>query len=239
MNDCLPQRGEGRQRPARRPVDAFDDHVQTFARAFDGDPDLAHLSSAARRILAVSAALFQERGAAATSVRDITRACGLTPGALYNHFASRDDVLYELVRHGHARLERRVQRALAEVGSTDPVERFAAFVGAYVTGHLVQPDLAQVVRREYLHLSPPRRAEIVQRRRAMRARLARLLREGCVAGRFELIGGAQEATAAATMVLDMCSRTSEWYDPRRSDRRERLVARYVAGALRMVGAAGR
>lgn len=238
MNECLPQ-PEVSQRPTslREPA-TFAEEVEGFSRAFVDDPDLAQLSPAARRILAVSAALFRDRGAAATSVRDITRACGLTPGALYNHFASRDDVLYELVRHGHARLERRIDAALAEARVADPRERFTSFVAAYVTGHLVQPELAQVVRREYLHLSPQRRAEIVRRRRALRGRLARLLGEGCVAGQFELIGGPAQNTAAAVMILDMCSRTSEWYDPGRDDRIDQLTARYVTGALRLAGAAG-
>lgn len=238
MNECLPQSGASQRSTPLQERAAFAEHVDAFAQAFVDDPDLAHLSPAARRILAVSAALFLEHGAAATSVRDITRACGLTPGALYNHFASRDDVLYELVRHGHARLERRIDAALAKGRSADPRERFTAFVAAYVTGHLIRPELAQVVRREYLHLSQSHRAEIVQRRRAMRGRLARLLREGCVAGQFELIGGPQEATAAAVMILDMCSRTSDWYDPARKSRIDRLIARYVAGALRLAGAVG-
>lgn len=210
--------------------------VETFTRAFDGDADLAHLSAAARRILAVSAALFSERGAAGTSVRDITTACGVSPGALYNHFAARDDVLYELVRHGHARLERRVDNALAGVDPADHVARFTAFVGAYVEGHLAQPELAQVVRREYLHLTAARHDEIVGRRRAMRSRLARLLRDGCVAGRFDLLDGPRGATGVAVMVLDMCSRTAEWYDPARTDRPERLVQRYRSAALRIAGA---
>ena len=148
-----------------------------FERAFAGAPDLAHLSPAARRVLAMSAALFHQRGAAATSVRDITSACGLSPGALYKHFASKDDVLYELVRHGHERLERRIDAALAGAPD-DAVRRTTAFVHAYVAGHLAQPELAQVVRREYLHLSAARHREIVRRRRALRGRLAALLRAG-------------------------------------------------------------
>lgn len=237
MNDCLPQDDSGSQRDgiARR-AGSTAELIETFTVAFEADPDLAHLTPSARRVLAVSAALFFERGAAATSVRDITRACGLSPGALYNHFASRDDVLHELVRHGHARLERRVDAALAAADPTDPVARLTAFVAAYVVGHLVQPELAQVVRREYLHLDAARRAPIVQRRRAMRTRLARLLRDGAVAGRFDLLDGPRSATGVAVMVLDMCSRTSEWYDPARSARPERLVERYVAGALRLAGA---
>jgi AcrR family transcriptional regulator len=234
VNDCLPRGSAGRQHAP--PGEGVAGLADTFERAFDGDPDLAHLSPAARRILAVSASLFAESGAAATSVRDITRACGLSPGALYNHFAARDDVLYELVRHGHARLERRIDRALAAADPADPVSRYVAFVNAYMQGHLAQPQLAQVVRREYMHLSPKRRDQIVHRRRALRAELARLLRDGCVAGYFDLIDGPRGAVNAAVMVLDMCSRTAEWYDPNRGDRAEPLIKRYVQAALRLAGA---
>ena len=128
-------------------------HAEVFLDAFRGEPDLADLNPTALRVLATAAALFHARGAAGTSVRDITRACDLSPGALYNHFPSRNDLLFTLVAHGHARLRRRVEAALAEAPSA-PVDRFAAFVRAYVAGHLAHPTLAQVVRREYLHLRP-------------------------------------------------------------------------------------
>jgi AcrR family transcriptional regulator len=205
-----------------------------FAQAFAGEPDLAHLTVAARRVLAMSAALFYRQGAAATSIRDITRACGLTPGALYSHFASKDDVLYLLVRHGHERLERRIAAAL-EASSDEPVERTSAFVRAYVMGHLVQPELAQVVRREYLHLSQPRRHEIVRRRRELRDQLTDLLRDGELAGVFDLIGDDDGPTRVGVMVLDMCSRTSEWYDPTRSDATDDIADRYTTAALRLAG----
>lgn len=214
-------------------IDATD--VEVFAQALADEPDLRQRSFAARRILATAAALFYERGAAATSVRDITRACGLSPGALYNHFASKDDVLYELVRHGHARLERRIAAALA-AAAPEPAGQFGAFVGAYLVGHLAHPELAQMVRREYLHLAEPRRSGIVARRRGLRTQLADLLRAGQRTGDFDLIDGEPGATGVAVMVLDMCSRTSEWYDPSRSDARDALAHRYVLAALRLAGA---
>jgi TetR/AcrR family transcriptional regulator, cholesterol catabolism regulator len=208
---------------------------RVLEQAFADAPDLAGLSAPARRVLAMSAALFYRQGAAGTSIRDITRACGLSPGALYNHFASKDDVLYAVVQHGHQALERRIAAALTE-SADDPVARTSAFVRAYVMGHLVHPELAQVVRREYLHLSPERYDKIVRRRRRLRQRLRGLLADGAAAGRFDLIGGPDSATRVAVMVLDMCSRTSEWYDPKRAEPPERLAGRYVAGALRLAGA---
>lgn len=208
--------------------------VEIFARVFADEADLAHLTPAARRVLAMSAALFYQRGAVATSVRDITRACGLSPGALYNHFASKDEVLYVLVKHGHDRLDRRMAAGLADVPD-EPRARLAAFVHAYVMGHLAHPELAQVVRREYLHLSAPRYAEIVRRRRELRRDLADLLGKGAAGGHFELIEGPDAPTRVAVMVLDLCSRTSEWYDPSKAEPPEELADRYVAAAMRLAG----
>jgi AcrR family transcriptional regulator len=206
-------------------------------RALADTTDLAGFTYAARRVLVGAAALFHERGAPATSVRDIARACDLSPGALYKHFDSKDDVLFVLVQHGHDSLERRVTAAL-QGAAPDPMSRISAFVHAYVMGHLVHPELAQVVRREYVHLSPDRVEVVVRRRRAMRAQLTSLLRAGAKDGEFELIGGRNGPTRTAVMVLDMCSRTSDWYDPTRAraERPETLAERYVLGALRLVGA---
>jgi AcrR family transcriptional regulator len=206
-----------------------------FEEVFANAPDLAHLTYAARRVLAMSAALFYRHGAAGTSIRDITRACGVSPGALYNHFASKDDVLYELVSHGHLSLERRIESALQDVPD-EPAARTAAFVRGYVLGHLVHPELAQVVRREYLHLSADRYQAIVRRRRSLRQQLSGLLRRGADVGVFDLIDGPDGDIRGAVMVLDMCSRTSDWYDPRRAEPPERLADRYVTAALRLAGA---
>jgi AcrR family transcriptional regulator len=211
--------------------------TDAFLAGFAGQPDLAHLGEAARRVLATAAALFFERGAAGTSVRDVTNACGLTPGALYNHFASKDDLLYAIVQHGIARMRSRLDAAQSDCGDT-AAERFAAFVRAYVLGHLVGPKLAQVTRREYLHLSPGRRAEVIVERREIRAQLAEILLAGGREGSFGLIGDGADgagATGTALMILDMCSRTSEWFDPDGASNVDELAERYVQAAQRLVG----
>jgi len=206
-----------------------------FTTAFADQPDLADLSAPARRVLATAAALFYERGAADTSVRDLTSACGLTPGALYNHFASKDDLLYRLVQHGHDGMRRRVLAAMADCGD-DPDSQFTEFVRAYLTGHLLQPELAQVVRREYLHLSPERYNEVVHLRRSFRRWLTTILEAGHNEGCFDIIGGAEAIAGQAVMVLDLCSRTSEWFQREGSIPVPTLTERYVIAARRLVGA---
>lgn len=196
--------------------------------------DLAHLTPAARRMLAVAAALFLRQGAVATSVRDIARAGGVSPGALYNHFDSKQDVLFTLVRFGHELLVHSLDTAIPVDGS--PRARLAAFVTTWVTGHLGHQSLAQLVRREYLHLTGDRLAQVVRQRRAVRARMVQIVRAGLVDGTFDLPGVGSDPTPVAVMVLDLCLAISDWYDPSHGPDPTVLAHRYVSAALRLLGA---
>lgn len=51
-----------------------------------------------------AARLFRLRGYAGTSIDDIMLAAGLTRGAFYAHFASKDDLFAEVIRAGHGLL---------------------------------------------------------------------------------------------------------------------------------------
>ena len=57
-------------------------------------------------ILDHAARLFRLRGHAGTNIDDIMRAAGLTRGAFYAHFSSKDDLFAEAVRAGHGLLPR-------------------------------------------------------------------------------------------------------------------------------------
>lgn len=218
-----------------RNTSTLDVDLDRFVSVLAGFPEFADLSPPARRVLAAAAALFHRDGAVATSVRDITSACGLTPGALYKHFASKDDVLYTLVRHGHDRMDRRIAEALAGAGRA-PEDRLRAFVGAYTNGNLQNPEFAHVIRREYVHLSAARFDAIVEQRRAVRALLAGILRAGHRSGRWLLIGGTAGATRQAVMVLDMCSGANAWFTPGGPTSATALVDAYVEAVFRLVGA---
>jgi hypothetical protein len=95
-----------------------------------------------------------------------------------------------------------------------------------------------MVRREYLHLSDEHYTEIVEMRRALRQQLTELLVAGERSHAFALIGGRRGAVGQAMMVLDMCSRTSDWYDRTRDGATTAIVDRYELAALRIVGAVG-
>ncbi len=73
-----------------------------------------------------AARLFRLRGHAGTNIDDIMLAAGLTRGAFYAHFTSKDDLFAEIVRMGHGLL---------------PKLRAAEKVGAVLDGYLDREGL--------------------------------------------------------------------------------------------------
>ena len=72
-----------------------------------------------KEILAAAKACFARDGFHATSMRDIYRECGLSPGAVYNHFASKAEIVRAL---GEVRLRQALAQRDAVELIDDPVE---------------------------------------------------------------------------------------------------------------------
>lgn len=96
--------------------------------------------------------LFGERGYASTSVADIQTACGLAAGsgALYKHFASKQDLLAEGIRRYVADLEASASGLVAELPD-DPREAFILIADA-VTAAMA--DDTAVIRVGFRDLQP-------------------------------------------------------------------------------------
>jgi AcrR family transcriptional regulator len=190
-----------------------------------------------RRLAAAAVELFYRQGARATSVRQITEACGLTPGALYNHFESKDQLLYVVVRDIHLRLESVLAEARAAVAG-DPVAELSAIVGVYVARHSDHRETARVANREFALLTGERYDEVVAIRRRLRDEVVDVLLAGQRKQVFDLAGGDDRTAAVLTAlpILDMCVHISEWFHQHRSLSHADLEARYVGLALRMAGA---
>jgi AcrR family transcriptional regulator len=203
--------------------------------AFGGE-EQRRFSPPAYRLLEAADKLFYSQGVPATTVREITSACGLSPGALYNHFNSKDDLLYVLVGHRHLRLERDIIAAQRLVAG-DPVSEFVAIIGVYVRAHAAGRQGALVANREYRHLSGPRREEVTAIRRRLRDRMVSVLRRGSKSGVFDISGGSDKRslTITAAAVLEMCINCSQWFRPRGDMTIEELELRFVDLSLRMVG----
>jgi AcrR family transcriptional regulator len=189
------------------------------------------------RIADAAIELFFTRGAAATTVRDITAACGLTAGALYNHFASKDQLLYVLVRDLHLQTDEQLAAVVAAAGD-DPGSQLAAGVRFLVGQSATRRKQSRVANREFSALSAERRQEIVVIRRRMRGRLTDVVEAGLRTGRFAPVSGQERADAAliANAIAVMCVNISDWTSRSHEIGLTELQDRYVRMALRLVGA---
>ncbi|MFI9382781.1 TetR/AcrR family transcriptional regulator [Kutzneria sp. NPDC052558] len=184
------------------------------------------------RLLAAATTLFYERGFRATSVKEITQACGFTQGALYNHFSSKDELLYELVLDIHTELERHALDARSTAGP-DPVAQFAALVAVHAAAHSQFRERSRVGNHEYRSLTGERLAHVLAIRRRLRDQLADVLAGGQRSGAFHLVGDSPSGTARA--VLDMCGLISEWFRDDGALTPVEMHRRYIELALRMAG----
>lgn len=83
----------------------------------------AHSGADSRRlILDTAARLFKEEGWTATSLRDIAAECGIKAGSLYYHFASKDEIVAEVLRIGVQTTFDQVREAVAALPVDAPAE---------------------------------------------------------------------------------------------------------------------
>lgn len=71
----------------------------------------------AARILSTALALFRERGFEATTMRDIAKAAGMSLGAAYHYYPSKDAIVFAYYHQVEAEHETRVEKALQRVDS--------------------------------------------------------------------------------------------------------------------------
>jgi AcrR family transcriptional regulator len=82
------------------------------------------------QILLRAADLFAENGYHPTSVADIVASLGVGKGVFYWYFASKEELLCEILRAGHQDLRRRQHEALA--AETDPLRRIELGIRASI-----------------------------------------------------------------------------------------------------------
>lgn len=187
-------------------------------------------TSAAVRALLVSAVLcFSRQGFHATTTRDITTAVGLSPGALYVHFPSKEDVLFEIVRTGHARALDAIE---SQPDDGDVVEYVRRLVTSHVAWHARHHTVARVCQYELAALSPEHLAVVLDLRQRFSDVLRSAVTRGARAGVFAVPDVNRVVRAVLSLGIDLV----RWYELDGADSPDELGAFYADLALRMVGA---
>lgn len=177
-----------------------------------------------------------EDGYEGASMRDMAQRAGVSVAALYYHFPSKHDLLYEFLDEAYDVILRRVDRRLEGVGPTATArldEMVATLIASYVHDDFARMA-STVALREYARLAETERLAIDAKRERIVSRMVAIVQEGCRSGEFD----AEEPAETARAIMGLCAVTIEPYAEFARTLAEVIVL-YQGFARRLAGAAAR
>ncbi|GAA1983551.1 TetR/AcrR family transcriptional regulator [Microbacterium pumilum] len=152
--------------------------------------------------------LFAAQGYANTSVQQIVDAAGVTKGAMYHYFESKDDLLFAIYDRMLSLQKSHLDDIIARTGSVDVILR-AACVDVVETSIEFLAEGTVFFRSQHM-LSQPRQQEVVRRRREYHDEFAALIQRGQDEGLYRT--DIPRAVLIANFFSDI-HYLSHWYDP--------------------------
>jgi len=184
------------------------------AAADDVLPQSVSKSAATReRILDAAADVLNRNGYAGTRLSDIADIARLQAPAIYYHFASRDELIQEVVQVGLRRTMEHVRETLALLpANATPMDRILAAVRAHLEVVLRDSAYAAAAIRNAAQLPAPiREVQLVDQRR-YGAIWRELVDAGVAAGQ---IAADLDPRAARMLVMGALNWAPEWWDESR------------------------
>ncbi|MBM3489203.1 MAG: TetR/AcrR family transcriptional regulator [Alphaproteobacteria bacterium] len=176
-----------------------------------------HYAENQQLILERAAELFARQGFARTSIAEVARACAFSKAWIYHYYASKEAILYALLKAHIAEL-RRVSKAALKVNE-QPMHRFRAFIAANLEVYARAPHKHLVLMNELDHLAPEQAEEIRELERELVDLVVGLL--------LDLNPGlaphANLRKPYAMMLYGLINWTYVWYDPKGAVAPERLA----------------
>jgi TetR/AcrR family transcriptional regulator, cholesterol catabolism regulator len=167
-----------------------------------------------RRILNAAAHVLSVKGYAGTRLSDVAEYAELQAPAIYYYFASRDELIEEVMYAGIADMRKHLQRALEALPpEASPMDKILAAVEAHLRHELELSDYASASIRNAGQI-PERLRTRQLREEAAYGRIWRRLFDEARAQRQ--LRSDLDARHAQLLVLGALNWSAEWFDPRRS-----------------------
>jgi TetR/AcrR family transcriptional regulator, cholesterol catabolism regulator len=109
-------------------------------------------------VLAHASRIFCEKGYEGASMRDLSRATGMSLAGLYHYFESKEELLYLIQKHTFSTMIETLRRKLQ--GSSEPEERLRIFIRNHLEYSLANKEAMKVLVHEDDTLRDERGAEV-------------------------------------------------------------------------------
>jgi AcrR family transcriptional regulator len=172
--------------------------------------------------------ISNRKGFHSMSMRDLSRKTGLSMGALYAYFSSKDELLEILQRQGRTVIRRVLEQSLEE--ETDPARRLRKLIQTHIYLSEVMQPWFYFSYMETKNLSKPEQKKAIAGELYTERLIADTLEEGQTAGRF----GKTDPHLTASVIKAMLQ---DWYLKRWKYRGRRItVDQYASFVTNVVEA---
>jgi AcrR family transcriptional regulator len=185
------------------------------------------------RVLDAAVDLFAQQGYDGTSVTQVIERAGLTKGGFYHHFASKEDLLYEvygdLITHQLDAMEAVLGRRLP------PAQTLRELIVDLVESTAASAQRALVFAREIDRLGDERTAAYRAARRRYHDAVRKLVQKGQASGAFARVASADTITFT---IFGVINELPLWYRPSGRKKAAQIgaeLADFVLAALALPG----
>ncbi|MBL0268592.1 MAG: TetR family transcriptional regulator [Chitinophagaceae bacterium] len=156
-------------------------------------------------ILRRAAAMFREKGFAATSMRDLAEMVGIEAASLYNHIRSKNEILeaicFDVANIFFTNMETIESSGKNSIGKIEDLLRF------HIRQMVENYEEVYVSDREWKHLEEPYLSNFQSQRRNYRKKFAAIINEGIDKNEIRKI----DAPTAVLIILHAISGIESWH----------------------------
>lgn len=156
-------------------------------------------------ILRRAAAMFREKGFAATSMRDLAEMVGIEAASLYNHIRSKNEIL-EAICFDVANIFNTHMEAV-ETSSKRSILKIEELLRFHIRQMVENYEEVYVSDREWKHLDEPYLSNFQTQRRNYRKKFAAIIEEGIAKDEIRRI----DAPTAVLIILHAVSGIESWH----------------------------
>lgn len=175
--------------------------------------------------------LFQERGYAATSMRDMAQALGMEAASLYSHIKSKEEILQNICFRMADRFFATMESELLEAELLSASEKLERAIVAHIKVITEDCPASAVFFTEWRHLSEPFLSDFLQMRNRYEGIFHQILKEGIASGEFVEL----DEKFAVLTILSALNWTHQWFKPSGPQTAEEIghrLARTMLNGLR-------
>jgi len=137
---------------------------------------LANSKSRKEILFQEAAKLFREKDYQAANLRELAKRVGIQGGSLYYHFASKQELLFQLM---NTIMDQMISGLAAELGtSDDPLTQLRSFFRFHIRFTVCGSDLVYISDDELRHLEPENYQQIIAKRDSYQQLVEQLLKNG-------------------------------------------------------------